>query len=256
MRLDRVTVTGADDSIDAESLVGLAMEYPFVEFGILMDGKRTLSEGIARFPSAEWLHDLMRTYYSTRDRLGKAGGLNLSAHLCGEIVGDVLHGNWGWENEGWVDPNIFRRVQLNTHGNPHLFDSKKMKEGIIARAQEVIIQYDVVNERIFKGCEDLPNVATLFDISHGKGELPTSWPPPFPGTYCGYAGGLSPENVSDQIQIISSLCPSEEAMFWIDSESLIRNFDEVTESSYFDLYRVARFLEAAKPFVVESKRGV
>ena len=48
----KVTVTGADDSVDVDGLIDLSKEFPFVEFGILLSKS---SAGSARFPSGLWL---------------------------------------------------------------------------------------------------------------------------------------------------------------------------------------------------------
>lgn len=37
--INKVTVTGADDSIDPGDLISIQQEYPFVEFAILLSRK-------------------------------------------------------------------------------------------------------------------------------------------------------------------------------------------------------------------------
>ena len=63
------------------------------------------------------------------------------------------------------------------------------------------------------------------------------------GTGGGFAGGLSPENVASQIEKIQIVTGG--ADFWIDAETHLRSADD----RQFDLTRVRRFLEAAKPYV-------
>ena len=53
--LNKVTVTGADNSTHINDLIGLYKEFPFVEFGILLS---LSSEGGPRFPSMDWLDDM------------------------------------------------------------------------------------------------------------------------------------------------------------------------------------------------------
>lgn len=57
--LERVTITGADDSTDISQLVELSQEFPFVEWGILVSRR---SEGGPRFPSREWIDAEPRIY--------------------------------------------------------------------------------------------------------------------------------------------------------------------------------------------------
>ena len=52
MILDRVTITGADDSIKATDLIPLSKRFPFVEWGILLSKN---NEGSFRFPTRDWI---------------------------------------------------------------------------------------------------------------------------------------------------------------------------------------------------------
>jgi hypothetical protein len=39
VKLTRVTITGADDAVPVEALVAMALEFPFVEWGVLYHGR-------------------------------------------------------------------------------------------------------------------------------------------------------------------------------------------------------------------------
>jgi phosphoribosylanthranilate isomerase len=119
--------------------------------------------------------------------------------------------------------------------------------------QQVIFQYDGVNSDIMLSCvgrhplddhEGL-NIAALYDLSHGGGVLPETWSHPLAKTAipCGFAGGLSPENVASQIAKIQVVMG--DANFWIDAETHLRSDGD----KQFDLVKVRSFLEAAKPYV-------
>ena len=75
--------------------------------------------------------------------------------------------------------------------------------------------------------------------------LPERWDHPLAKTAipCGFAGGLSPENVASQIEKILPVVG--ETPFWIDAETHLRSDDD----RRFDLERVRRFLEEARPYV-------
>lgn len=235
MNLDRVTVTGADDSVEPEALVALTEKYPFVEWGILFSGSR---QGGPRYPSNAWI-----------DRLANLSlrPPNLCAHLCGKWVRDlVLEGEASWWSKYEPLPTIFNRVQLNFHGQFHKagkgFPSKLKRLGLI---HAFILQHDGVNdETILKLGADLP-VAPLFDRSGGAGVLPASWPKPI-WKYQGYAGGLSPENIEDELHRI--LDAAGESRIWIDVETRVRSNDD----SLFDLQKVEVFLKRCQPFVREQ----
>jgi phosphoribosylanthranilate isomerase len=103
---------------------------------------------------------------------------------------------------------------------------------------------DGVNDQLLhwarsQGIDAVP----LFDLSGGAGILPEQWPEPIEGVYCGYAGGLSPENVAEQLEKIEAVTPN--ARIWIDAETHVRsNGDQL-----FDLEKVRRFLEVTRPWV-------
>jgi hypothetical protein len=230
MNLDRVTVTGADDSIDPEALIALTQKYPFVEWGILFSGSR---QGGPRYPTDKWI--------------GQLGLLarqlpNLCAHLCGKWVRDlVLEGESTWWHRYGPFASIFKRVQLNFHGQFHKA-AKGFPRRLKSLDHDFILQHDGVNdETILKLGADLP-VFPLFDRSGGAGVLPASWPKPI-WKYQGYAGGLSPENIEDELHRI--LDAAGESRIWIDVETRVRSEDD----ALFDLRKVDVFLKRCQPFV-------
>ena len=115
MKLNRVTVTGADDSVEPEMLGRISKEYPFVEWGILVS-QNTLPKGGPRFPSPEWITRLLAVC--------DPGELNLSVHLCGAWVRRVCEARWDWVPSPSESPmsillRAAQRVQLNFHGYKH-----------------------------------------------------------------------------------------------------------------------------------------
>lgn len=235
MNLVRVTITGADDSIEPEALLPLAKRYPFLEIALLFSAKRG---GTVRFPSQDWL-----------GRLGAIAAnvapLNLSAHLCGDLVRNVCIGSWGPADAQVRFQHLFRRVQLNFHAEPHDIGGLFI-DGFRGRPQQVIFQYDGVNNRIFHlarshGVDAVP----LFDLSHGAGVLPGSWPAPIE-PYCGYAGGLGPDNLAEQLPRIAKA--AGDVPFWIDCETRVRS----DKDRQFDLAKAERFLEIAAPHVKDG----
>lgn len=240
--VNTVTVTGADDSTDIKQLLALAKDFPFVEFGILLARD---SMGRTRFPSSEWLNQFAD---EAADH-----NLNISGHLCGAWVRELLKGSWPYQHLSAIHPQIikpglFKRWQINTHGTPHktkpeaVVDIIRYLQGI---GQTVIFQYDQVNTLALSKAKEAgcTNIAALYDLSHGAGILPEAWPAPLPDIYCGYAGGLSPENVAAQLTKLENLVG--DTAVWIDAETRLRSHDD----SIFDLNKVRAFLKAAQPFV-------
>jgi len=244
MILDRVTVTGADDSIAPTDLVDITKRFPFVEWGILLSKS---SEGQYRFPSVPWMERLARDVAG----LVYPSPLKLSGHLCGRWVRDVCAGNWTIVEDRKSIYPMFHRIQLNFHAQVHTLERKKFLEGVIGfqmkmpHACDFIYQMDDVNNSLLEESKLLGVYASpLFDLSGGAGILPSDWPKSN-NEYTGYAGGLSPENVAEQIEKIKLV--AEGKRIWIDVERRVRSDDD----SKFDLNKVIRFLEAAEPYVTK-----
>lgn len=242
--LYEVTVTGADDSTDIYEMFEIQEKYPFVEFGILLSEKYSLVNGVTgRFPSRAWIAKLIELNDASEKKL------NLSGHICGRWVQKTLLGEF--PNLEQIAPTFhksFSRFQLNTRAEWHKLDLDKLCNVITERCdnnQGVIFQLDGVNDILKPVFEKgHANVAGLFDLSHGAGILPSSWPKPLEDIYCGYAGGLSPENVENQMEKILVANGNNET--WIDAETLLRSPD----NRIFDLEKVVQFLENSKPYVI------
>ena len=68
---------------------------------------------------------------------------------------------------------------------------------------------------------DFPADATvdwLFDKSGGRGAPPRSWPEAREGAFCGYAGGLNPDNIGVALPAIAA-CVPEGQPYWIDMKA-------------------------------------
>lgn len=234
MILDRVTITGADDSIMPERLEELSLRFPFVEWAILLSRSQ---EGSPRFPSLRWMEDLA-------DVARTAPSLKLSGHLCGAWVRALCRGSNRFVAERPSIANMFRRVQLNFHAEPH-----DAPEDLLAiclkewRREEYILQLDGVNNPMlgslwYAGIRAVP----LFDTSGGAGIEPDEWPSPI-GDYCGYAGGLHPDLLALQLEHIA--VAAGQSRVWIDVETHVRSNDD----ALFDLAKVEKFLAIAEPWV-------
>jgi hypothetical protein len=226
MKIEKVTMTGADDSIKPEELFAISEKYPQVEWGLLTSRR---SHGNYRFPSKVWLDRLFDLEYQK---------LNLSLHLCGDYVNEILLGDNRFINELDTKWSMFKRLQINTHGIKHKFSPALLRTTIINNPdKEFIFQYDEVNKHILESVKDLPNISALYDLSHGAGVVPKEWKAPIEGVKCGYAGGLSPQNIVNQLQLIEEKVG--DATIWIDMETHLRSYDD----RFFDLYKVVSVLE-------------
>lgn len=238
MKLDRVTITGADNSIAPNQILALSKEFPFVEWGILVSRSQ---QGRARFPSVEWIAHLQSLV------LTEHPNVNLSMHLCGSALRELLVG----ETMSSACYSAFKRVQLNFHGEPIEYDVWKFMHAIEVDSltdREFIFQIDGAQGQSFladvHGAGAAFSHVPLFDMSHGAGVLPKLWPSPFDESdYTGYAGGLGADNLAEQIPLIATA--AGDARIWIDMETKVRsNYDR-----QFDLSAVRKCLEICWPFV-------
>jgi len=237
--LHKVTITGADDSTDHAELLALSKEFPFVEWGILVSRRH---EGSFRFPGRPWIDR-----FSAVASLGK---LSVSTHMCGAWVRQMFTGELDWRDiPGCVE--ISQRVQINTHAEPHVSTVGLLKSLGDARDKQFIFQWDGVNNHLtFAALAYGYNVAALFDTSGGAGILPKEWPTPAKEFPCGYAGGLGPLNVVEQVRAIKAVCSKP---FWIDMERRVRSDDD----SRLDMDAVRKVLKSvAKHFAEDLSLGL
>jgi hypothetical protein len=232
--ITKVTITGPDDSISAMLLIPLSYEFPFLEWGILVSQKNF---GRKRFPSIQWLNYLESIKKENTQ-------IKLSCHLCGKYVRELTQGSYMAMEELGRLWRIFERVQINFHAITH-----KVVESMITvlkqfPEKEFIFQYDNVNNEIAHYVSKAGiNCSVLFDTSGGAGILPDKWPEPLKNIKSGYAGGISPENIEEQIKLINSKVGNIDT--WIDMETHVRSDNDYQ----FDLTKVRKCLEISSQFI-------
>jgi hypothetical protein len=277
MKIDKVTITGADDKTNQIDLINLSIKYPFVEWAILFSNSR---QGQERYPSENW-----KTKFDTLVRLIPGSDRHdrqVAAHFCGWYSSEVL------EN-GNIDlltnlSRVFKRVQIN-------YNFKRSKKWnltpVLKYAKEnpdrsIIFQFNLSNadallDAILDGqkspfnismiqaakkamkahghevIENVPNnVHFLFDSSGGNGLYDDTlfYTEPILDYYTGYAGGINCENVESICKIITEHKPTTLAYHpnntncWIDLESGVRTNNE------FDLEKVETILKITSKFVI------
>jgi hypothetical protein len=189
-----ITFTGVDDATDADTLVELADDYP-VEFGLLFSPKRQGLE--PRYPKLETIGWLVSEL-----------PLRWAAHLCGADAREVIECNTSRHDS--LLPH-FTRAQINT-ADPSVKPSQ-IGNWAAERNVRAILQCRGEFPRI-------ASVDVLFDASGGRGIVPGDWPEASKTTFCGYAGGLRPDNVTAAIEVIQHRVSSP---YWIDMESGVRD---------------------------------
>lgn len=205
-----ITFTGVDDHTDPAGLMELASLYP-IEWGILFSPDR---QGVdPRYPKM-----------STIQKLVKQLPLRWAAHLCGADARAVIAD--GKSAHDRLLRAYFERSQINT-ADPKV---QPTLVGTWARQLEL---------RAILQCRgpfpDVCSTDLLFDASGGRGIVPSDWPQAVDFTFCGYAGGLRPENVAQALEIIGQRA----TRYWIDMETGVRD-----EQDRFSLEKCRAVCEA------------
>ncbi len=238
MKLSKVAITGADDSVSPQDLFDLSVKYPYVEWAILMGREY---QGKKRFPSASWLNNFS----------ANCKDLQIAGHLCGKYVNEFLEAKLQFIDEDFYFWNVAQRMQVNTHGVYHPLANPEMLKNwgfahLPENIEEVIFQIDDVNHHIRLFAEqniDNREISGLYDLSHGAGISPDHWPVLSPTFKRGYAGGLGPDNIEEQLEKIASVVGDNE--IWIDMETKVRSGNDFQ----FDLGKVEFCLQACGKYV-------
>ncbi len=227
MKIDKITITGADNNTDINKLVELQNRFPIVEWAILFTKDLICKP---RFPNQSWMDELCKH------------DVNLSAHFCGWYSKEVLeHDNFKLITDL---PKQFKRVQLNYNFKRNKFwDITHLIRFLKTnKDRSIILQYNNSNAEAIAGyleavndfSQDIPdNLHFLYDASGGAGKVIELIDNPFE-TYTGYAGGISDLNVLSICEKIENF--NNPSTVFIDMESGIRTNNE------FDLDKVTSVL--------------
>lgn len=226
-----VTITGADDSTEINDLLRLSETHPRVEWGILVSKSR---QGSPRFPSHNWIESLLNVSHFYRE-------LPLSLHVCGHWARQACAGEWGFASRfGWLED--FARVQLNW---PFCDKGRDLPDEFFTNAQRVqtergfqlILQMGGPDDHaLWRARAEKLDAVPLFDASGGRGSRPNEWPQARGKIYSGYAGGLGPDCLGEELPRIAAAAGRR---YWIDMESQVRTDERL------DMEMVQRCLEIA-----------
>jgi hypothetical protein len=228
--IERVSLTGADDSVELSRLIDLTARYPHAEWALLYVPH---NEGAPRNPQRAW----REAFFS---RLADYSAV----HLCGALAFEQLL-------QGALPADILEapRMQLNINARKADFSDAQVLEVFshaLTLGPDIILQYHpqsaAVIERFAQAtpAKDLDRVHILMDASRGTGLAPQRWTQPegLDEFFVGYAGGIGPMNIQSVLQEVTRLgrpC-------WVDMESGVRSGNE------FDLDKAEAVLRAAAEF--------
>lgn len=207
MNLTHITLTGAGVDTPLADLKALSAEYPLAEWGLLYSPNRAGTE--SRYPPQDWIR------YAAREL--RAEGCRVSIHLCGSAVEEFVSTPAG---EMAALAGLVDRIQLNLP--KELSSSVQAVHQAIARFPAPVITQQNAQNSDLNQAVIAPNHRILFDASGGRGIQATEWPQYWAHkVHCGYAGGLSPENIQTELPRIAA--SAGDLPFWIDCEGRIRD---------------------------------
>lgn len=244
MKLRYITCSDPREHNTLNEIVELA-KLPHAEIAVQCHPSK-MSAGM---PRNVWFNNLL-----TVARNGF--NMNLAIHInmewadsiCAKgVIPDIIL-NWMQITKLFNKP-IIKRVQLNMPWATAININPDAVAQIIHDfpKHEFIFQYNKnTKDAIEKLHQTGAKFSLLFDASGGKGIAPSAWQKPVYETHpMGYSGGISPENVVDNLEKINCLVP-EKQKIWIDAEGKLKSGEKTeTEKPKFDV-------ELAKLYVTRA----
>ena len=243
-RLRFVTLSGVDGATPFDGLCELARRYPYAEFGVLYSKGQV---GTGRYPPRKWIESLAH-------RARTVPGLNLSLHVCGEAIGDLMMG----KDHVSELALLFPRVQANflAEGRALISVRKLLKR---LPHTTIITQHTEASESLWRDLAERPNRAVMFNTSGRKGLGSLRWQAPLKkiesgwsfkaiDPLCGYAGGLGPDNVERNLRLIADL--TRHSAFWLEMESKL-----LGRAARFDISRAQKCLDAVERVLLNDDMG-
>lgn len=228
MKIKTVTITGADNNTSIDEMLLISKEFPFVEWGILFSPKKTRE----RYPDLKWIAKLVTKSFKEN--------IQLSAHLCGDHTRQMLVG-YDTIQLGKHIFEPFNRFQLNFNSMNSEVDQGRFFSLLNRLNLNFILQYNYSNVAICSEAMKSKNISFLYDSSGGRGTEPAQYMKPIKNHFTGYAGGLSPDNLEDELKKIDDVAGDSE--IWIDTESRVRT------NEILDMNKVRKFLQIAEKWV-------
>jgi hypothetical protein len=191
-----ITFTGIDEETSLPDLNEIRDAR--VEWGILYTHT---PEGRPRYPRREWILEAVQILHG-----------RCALHICGRGAREELL------NGGLADVTPYvARVQIN--GAVEAPTVEEACSILGKHRQTVITQHAHGNERLIDQVKAW-NHSVLVDASGGRGLTPNIWARPVSRKPVGFAGGLGPSNVADQVRRLLLIAGRG---WWIDMEAKIRD---------------------------------
>ncbi len=242
MQLRYITCSDIRENASVDKVIELLQISSKVEIGIQAH-RPTMNKGM---PRHMWLENLL----SLSDCFSQP--LNIAIHInhawcsdfCDGIIPEELQELLDRKHKGTGKP-IIKRWQLNLGDATSIPCADKTSKIIKNyRQNEFVFPYNnnkKLQEFISRLDSKGVNFSLLYDSSYGAGISPESWNSPvYMNHPQGYAGGLSPENVSENLDKIAKVAGSRTDI-WIDAEGKLK----IPGTKTFDIQRAKQYINAA-----------
>lgn len=238
LELSFLSLSGVDDSVSPRVLCDISQKFSFVEWGVNFRSEKQGKE--PRYASLAWLRQLQEEI-NRRQQTGKFAPLSISAHLGGEYCVDVLKGDTSlvrtlWEDYGFLRIHLCPTVAHGVNSSQLKKYLPTLKRVMVALPQVefVLLVNKETRALTFQLMNDcLPNVAFFYDAEEGAVSVTASSPSatglrrpapcPHPGIHCGYGGGLTAENLTEELRCIAKAVNNPRRPVWVDLESGLRS---------------------------------
>lgn len=238
MRLNKIVLSGANEFTDAGALAEFGRKHELAEIGIQVSGDKAFF-GSARY---WWLHTLT-FYVSSQNRLALHLNKDWAEAFCAGKIPTELETFLKFRHHN--GKLVFERIQLNFKIGREKTPNMDTLLATMKRYQpehKFILSYNDSNKEFIRNIYKSGFMidALLYDSSFGEGITPAQRAAPvFADVYQGYAGGLSPDNVTDELNKIGALVPPGKC-FFIDAEGKLKG-----EDGHLSLAKCNIFLQQA-----------
>ncbi|MBR2286573.1 MAG: hypothetical protein IJ866_03915 [Alphaproteobacteria bacterium] len=250
MNLRYITCSDPREFNDIHDIVKLGQMSSRVEIAVQAHPSK-MSPGM---PRNEWFHDLLD--YVMMDKYKIRLALHVNREWCDAIcrTGQIpkeLTEFFDLHRNGNIYNSVVKRWQLNIPAETVPYVNIPALSRFIDENPEkyFILQYNprtekVVNELYKSGAR----FSVLYDASGGRGISPDAWRAPvFPILSQGYSGGMSPENVSENLGKISNVVTDNRSV-WIDAEGKLKVDDK------FNIVRARQYIENAENWITQNNK--
>jgi len=227
---------------DIDEIINLGKKYPSAEFAI----QAHPSKFSPYMPRYVWFDTLVHAASVDKVKLAMHVNSEWRTELCQGYVPYALSRLWQIKHSDGTP--VIGRIQVNINGGNDVFDFNAHKVADMIRTYhdiKFIFQYAPAQyERILQLDKENAPFALLYDESGGRGINQDSWGIPiFTNHQTGYAGGLSPENIIENLNRINQILP-DNYYTWVDAENNLKTPD-INEKKVFDTALAQKYIERA-----------